>query len=110
MHKTERSEPAAPAVGIPVERVVGRTAPKRLPGPRRYPVANRRHSVSTATLDRLDWTRWFTDGTGGRLYLHVWTKDGETCHRVFCRHSDTPRLSCDGGMLRWLVDDRKPPN
>ncbi len=29
MDKTEQSEPAAPAVGIPVERMVGRPVPKR---------------------------------------------------------------------------------
>lgn len=77
------------------------------PGPRRYTVDDRRNSVSAAPLSRLDWTTWFTDGTNGGLYLHVWAKDGETCHRVFCRHSDTPRLSCEAGLLCWLVDDRK---
>lgn len=89
---------------VALERPVGRPAPKRYPGPRRYLVADRRNSVSAIALDRLDWNRWFTDGTSRGLYLHVWSKDGETCHRVFCRHSDTPRLSCDSGKLRWLVD------
>ena len=110
MSKNTRSEPADHAVGSPLQRAVGRPAPKRKPGPRRYVVADRRNSVSAAPLGRLDWTRWFTDGTSRGLYLHVWSKDGETCHRVFCRHSDTPRLSCDGGVLRWLVDGLKTPN
>lgn len=92
------------AVAGPLQRPVGRPGPKRRLGPRRYLVADRRNSVSAAALERLDWSRWFTDGTSRGLYLHVWSKDGETCHRVFCRHSDTPRLSCDGGTLRWLVD------
>lgn len=94
----------------PVDCQVGRPSPKRRPGPRRYLVADRRNSVSAATLDRLNWARWFTDGTSRGLYLHVWAKDSDTCHRVFCRHSDTPRLSCNGGVLHWLVDDSKTPN
>lgn len=110
MSKPDRSEPAAPAVVAPFERPVGRLAPKRKPGPRRYVVDDHRNSVSAVPLGRLDWTRWFTDGTSRGLYLHVWSKDGETCHRVFCRHSDTPRLSCESGLLRWLVDDHKTPN
>ena len=89
---------------VALERPVGRPFPKRLFGPRRYLVADRRNSVSAAPLDSLDWNRWFTDGTSRGLYLHVWSKDGETIHRVFCRHSDTPRLRFDGGTLRWLVD------
>lgn len=84
------------------------TLPKRHPGPRRYLVADRRHSESAMPLDRLDWGRWFTDNTGGGLYLHVWAKSGDTCHRVYCRHSDGPRLSCDGGVLSWLVDQTPP--
>ena len=98
------------AVASQLVRGVGRPAPKRKPGPRRYVVDDRRNSVSAAPLSRLDWMNWFTDGTSSGLYLHVWSKDGETCHRVFCRHSDTPRLSCEGGSLYWLVDDHKTPN
>lgn len=98
------------AVASQLVRGVGRPAPKRKPSPRRYVVDDRRNSVSAAPLSRLDWMNWFTDGTSSGLYLHVWSKDGETCHRVFCRHSDTPRLSCEGGSLYWLVDDHKTPN
>lgn len=81
-----------------------------LPGPRRYVVASKRNSACTAQLDRLDWGHWFTDNTGGGLYLHVWTKDGQTCHRVFCRHSNAPRLKFEGGALIWLVDDHAKPS
>jgi hypothetical protein len=57
-------------------------------------------------LGWLDWSRWFTDGTGGGLYLHVYGPD-DSIQRVYCRRTDSPRLSFMGGELWWLVD-RKP--
>lgn len=73
------------------------------PGPRRYAVTSTRNSMCSVPLSSLDWSRWWTDGIGGELYLHVAGPD-ETWHRVRCRHSDTPRLRCEGGRLWWLVD------
>lgn len=88
----------------PVERIVGR----RRAGPRRYIVDSPRNSLCAVPLRSLDWNKWFTDGERGALYLHLYRAEDDTWHRVRCRHSDAPRLSCDGGLLRWLVDS--PPN
>ena len=73
-------------------------------GPRRLIVNSPRNSYCSAPLNSLDWGRWFTDGRGADLYLHFWSKDGETIHRVHCKHSDSPRLECQGAVLRWLID------
>lgn len=35
---------------------------------------------------------------------HVYHKDGDSIHRVFCRHTQTPRLALIGQELYWLVD------
>lgn len=71
--------------------------------PQRLKVNNRRNSACAMPLDRLDWSRWFTDGIGGSLYLHVHGPD-ETIQRVYCRRSEKPRLAFSDGELWWLVD------
>ncbi|MCB2071210.1 MAG: hypothetical protein KDF67_17125 [Ottowia sp.] len=76
---------------------------RRLPGPLRLQVNNRRHSSCAMPLGWLDWSRWFTDGAGGQLYLHVYGPDGAIV-RVYCRRSDKPRLEFMDGQLWWLVD------
>jgi len=73
-------------------------------GPRRYIVDSRRNSDCSVPLSSLDWSNWRTDGGAGYMYLHVYRATDDTWHRVRCRHSDNPRLSCEGGLLRWLVD------
>ena len=63
-----------------------------------------RNSIcGSAILADLDWTNWFTDTTGGGLYLHVQSLDGQTWARVYCRHADTPRLRLQAGVLYWLI-------
>ena len=71
--------------------------------PRRLKVNSRRNSECSAPLASLDWSQWFTDGRVSGLYLHVHGPD-DTIHRVYCRHSETPRLSFQDGELWWLVD------
>ena len=70
----------------------------------RRSVRNRRYSdCGSADLKDLDWERgWWTDNSFGAHYLHVWNKDGETVHRVFCRGHETPRLEMVRGKLMWL--------
>jgi len=102
--KTENDK----AVPPPFEQGVGRLHPKRWPAPRQLRADRNRNSVCAVPLERLDWSNWFTDGTGGGLYLHVWSKDGDTCHRVHCRKTDKPRLCFKGGVLFWLVDPKTP--
>jgi hypothetical protein len=59
---------------------------------------------NSAKLSDLDWGRgWWTDDSFGMHYLHVHHKDGETIHRVYCRHAQQPRLQCKAGKLYWLV-------
>lgn len=85
-------------------------ARRRLPGPRRYRAASSRNSeCGSALIKDLDFSRWFTDGAPGDLYLHVYKADptgagDTTIHRVYCRHSDSPRLELCAGTLYWLVD------
>jgi len=45
---------------------------------------------------------WWTDDSMDSLYLHVWHKDGETVHRVYCRKSEKPRLIMNRGRLMWI--------
>jgi hypothetical protein len=77
------------------------------PGPRRLRVNSRRNSICAMPLHHLDWSRWFTDGSCGSLYLHVYGPE-DSIQRVYCRSSDTPRLQLDGGVLYWLVDKPAP--
>lgn len=72
-------------------------------GPLRLRVNSPRHSLCAMDLDALDWSRWWTDGTQGGLYLHV-AGPNDTWQRVYCRQSETPRLRFEGGELWWLVD------
>ena len=71
---------------------------------RRYLVADRKNSQCIIDLSLLDWSRWFTDGRDGELYLHVHGPD-ESIVRVWCRHSGRPRLEFTYGQLFWLIDD-----
>ena len=75
--------------------------PKPIPA---YPVSDPRHTLSGSHLSDLCWDNWFTDGGPRQLYLHVQHRNGETWHRVFCRHADRPRLESRKGKLYWLVD------
>jgi hypothetical protein len=79
------------------------SGPSKADWPKRRLVNSRRYSECSIPLDRLDWSRWFTDG-GARVYLHVHSLDGDTIHRVYCRHDGPARLCLDGGKLWWLLD------
>lgn len=73
--------------------------------PRRLLVTSPRNSVcGSARLADLDWSEWWTDNWGvpGVLYLFVAGPDG-SAHRVYCKHTETPRLAMRGGKLYWLV-------
>lgn len=79
-----------------------------LTGPRRLKVNSRRNSACVVPLDRLDWSRWFTDRTDQRVYLHVWRLDEPDCiMRVYCKREGGVRLAMRGGELYWLVDALK---
>jgi hypothetical protein len=75
------------------------------PRPRVLSVLSLKNSAcNTAKLTDLDFDRgWWTDDSFGLHYLHVWHKDGETIHRVHCRHCPRPRISARKGKLFWLV-------
>jgi len=72
--------------------------------PQKKLVANAKNSrCSSARLKDLDWDRgWWTDDSFGMHYLHVHHKDGETIHRVYCLHSERPRIEMIKGKLYWL--------
>jgi hypothetical protein len=63
-----------------------------------------RNSVcNSSRLSELDWQRgWWTDDSFGMHYLHVYHKDGETIHRVYCKHCQQPRIEQRQGKLYWL--------
>jgi len=71
-------------------------------------VNNRRNSECAMKLDQLDWSRWFTDHSFGMaygmVYLHVSGPD-ESWQRVYCRHTDQPRLKFEHGQLYWIIPD-----
>ena len=73
--------------------------------PRRLKVASKRNSDCGVPLDQLDWSNWWTDNTGYRLYLHVHNKDKSdgAVHRVWCKYRYA-RLMLRDGVLYWLVD------
>ena len=86
-----------------------RGCPQKKIGPRRLRINSDRNSeCGSESLNRLDWSYWWTDELGGVRYIHVarcdW-RDDPTFHRVFCRISDKPRLEMKDGVLYWLVDD-----
>lgn len=63
----------------------------------------RNSRCNTAKLSQLDWQRgWWTDDSFGMHYLHVYHKDGETIHRVYCKHCEQPRIEQRRGKLYWL--------
>ena len=74
---------------------------------RRRRVNSPRNSICCLRLADLDWTNWFTDTTGGGLYLHVQSLDRDTWHTVYCRKTAAPRLRLMGGVLFWLIDEVK---
>lgn len=58
---------------------------------------------NSAKLKDLDWDKgWWTDDSFGMHYLHVHHKDGETIHRVYCKHCQQPRIEQRRGRLYWL--------
>jgi len=71
--------------------------------PRCLKVSSPRNSECSIPLSRLNFGRWFAEGSS---YLHVHHKTEDTIHRVYCKHSDTPRLAMRDGELYWLVDER----
>jgi len=76
--------------------------------PRRLKINSIRNSTcGSARLADLDWSHWCTDigFAGCSLYLHVAHVDGETAHRVHCKHALRPRLEMKDGELYWLVDE-----
>ena len=83
--------------------------PASLPPPmprtftRRILVADRRNSASDHPLARLDWDNWWVDRSCGLHYLHVRAKDGDTWHRVICRHAGGPIIEMHEGRLFWRV-------
>lgn len=99
--------------------------PKRS-GPIWRRVNSRRNSSCALSLDRLDWSNWWTDRlqvlatdiiqddvtTSAKdavkhfAYLHV-VADDKTVHRVFCKHADNPRLGFRNGKLYWLIDKKQ---
>jgi hypothetical protein len=72
--------------------------------PLALPVDSSKNSVcNSAKLKDLDWQRgWWTDDSFGMHYLHVYHKDGETIHRVYCKHCQQPRIENRNGKLYWL--------
>jgi hypothetical protein len=81
----------------------GNVSAKDVAWPKRRLVNSSRNSECSMPLDRLDWSRWFTDG-GERVYLHVHSLDGDTIHRVYSRHDGPNRICFDHGKLWWLLD------
>ena len=70
---------------------------------RRWLVDSRRNSITDYPLSHLDWGNWWVDRSCGLLYLHVRSRDGETWHRVMCRHADRPGIEMRCGLLYWMV-------
>jgi hypothetical protein len=63
-------------------------------------------TCNSAKLGDLDWNKgWWTDDSFGMHYLHVHHKDGETVHRVYCRHCQQPRIQVTNGKLYWLFSN-----
>lgn len=89
-------------------RVVSESAPKPTRIRRLRVYSSRNSACGSARLADLDWSEWWT-GTGfsGQMFvLHVRHKVmRDTSHRVYCRHTDTPRLACRDGALYWLVSE-----
>ena len=73
-------------------------------------VLSERNSRSTARLKDLDWSTWWSGGGYliAGVYLHVPHQDGESVHRVTCRHSDQARLGWKHGRLWWVYSEAGP--
>ena len=72
--------------------------------PRRLRVTSPHNSgCDSARLADLNFTLAWIDWNSSGFYLHV--REGETIHRVFCKHSDSPRLAWKDGVLFWLIDE-----
>lgn len=70
---------------------------------RRAVFSARNSECPSARIEDLDPEQgWWTDDGWNTHYLHVWHKDGETVHRVYCRKCDKPRLLMKRGKLMWI--------
>lgn len=78
--------------------------PKDIKKPSALVIASPRNSrCSTAKFEDLDWDKgWWTDDSFGMHYIHVHHKDGETIHRVYCKHCQQPRIQVLKGKPYWL--------
>lgn len=81
-----------------------------IPGPRKLKVLSARNTDCGVPLTSLDWSEWWIDcGFSGQiLYLKVPKRDDDSVQRVYCRHSDHPRILMQDGVLYWLVDTQRP--
>ena len=67
-------------------------------------VRDRRNSeCASAKLEDLNWGEWWADNSFGQFYLHFVHNDGESVHRVYCRHAVKPRLGFRDGELWWVI-------
>ena len=79
-------------------------------GVRWLKVRSKRNSYCSMGLKTMEWDNWWVDGlSAGRtasLYLHMRRVDEgeETWWRVYCKHTDKPRLGMRKGQLYWLID------
>lgn len=78
-----------------------------LPAPRMLKVNSVRNSECySSALSTLDFSEWWTDCSFEQFYLHVRHRDRNdgSIHRVYCRHTEKPRLKMKDGVLYWLVE------
>ncbi len=74
-------------------------------GTERHAIRNPTNSrCDSAELVSLDFEEWWTDNSFGQTYLHVSRRIDDTYHRVYCKHSNNPRVGMSGGMPFWHVD------
>jgi hypothetical protein len=73
-------------------------------GPVWRKVNSPRNSSCGVDLDKLDWSNWWTDSLHGVHYLKVKEPRWGTVQRVYCKHSNAPRVGVRNGTLCWLID------
>ena len=56
----------------------------------------------SARIKDLDFTRFRTDDSFERFYLHVHHKTEDTIHRVYCKHCDHPMIEMEDNKLYWI--------
>lgn len=68
--------------------------------------SSRRNSDCAKNLKTLDWDNWWLDTSHQYCHLHVRSEDdgGDTWWRVYCKHTDNPRVGVRDGVLYWLID------